>query len=334
MVDLPWPLPPMLARLERELPRDGHMYEPKWDGFRALVRVDSRGVDIRSRHGRPFSRYFPELVDALAAFATRSFVLDGEIVVEGFDFPALMARLHPTPSRVERLRHETPARFLAFDVLALDDDVLLEAAFLDRRQRLEALLDAAEGRVTKTELTDSPERAETWFAPSRGVDGVVAKPSDLPYQPGKRAMVKVKLERTADCVVAGFRWAADRPQLGSLLLGLYDGGSLRHVGVVTSFTRDHRGRLLDELAPLKTELAGHPWEQGFGLERSPLGRLLGAAGRWDPAEMELEWVPLRPERVCEVAYDQVDLGRFRHPARFRRWRPDRDPRSCTLDQLT
>ncbi len=329
----------MLARLARELPRGDYLYEPKWDGFRALAFRDGDDVDIRSRNDRRLARYFPELVDALHGLADRRFVLDGEIVVvrpDEFDFAAVMARLHPAASRVARLRRETPARFIAFDVLAAGDVDLLGAPFVERRARLEALVASGGPHVLATPLTDDPELATEWlerFA-GAGVDGVVAKHRGLTYEPGKRAMVKVKNERTAECVVAGFRWMYERDLPGSLLLGLYDErGALRHVGVATSFTKAARRELARELEALVTSLAGHPWEHGFGLERSPLGRLLGAAGRWDPAEMPLEWVPLRPERVCEVAYDQVDGYRFRHPARFRRWRPDRDARSCTLDQL-
>jgi ATP-dependent DNA ligase len=328
------PLPPMLARLAREIPRDGFLYEPKWDGFRALVFCDAGEVDIRSRHGRPLSRYFPELAEAVAALSAERFVVDGEIVVlraGGSDFPALMARLHPTASRVERLRHETPASFIAFDAVGLDDDDLRARPFTERRALLEALLAGVAAPLFLTPVTDDVETAAAWLERH---EGIVAKHRDLAYQPGVRAMVKVKTERTADCVVAGFRWTADRPLLGSLLLGLYgDAGELRHVGVATSFTRARRTELLGELAPLVTDIEGHPWERGFGLERSPLGRLLGAAGRWTPEEMVRDWIPLRPLRVCEVAYDQLDDHRFRHPARFRRWRPDRDPRSCTLDQL-
>jgi ATP-dependent DNA ligase len=328
------PLPPMLARLARELPRDGFLYEPKWDGFRALVFRDADEVDIRSRHGRPLARYFPELVEAFAALPAARFVLDGEIVVlgpSGSDFPALMARLHPTASRVERLRRETPASFVAFDVLAVDDDDLGGRPFAVRRSRLESVLARPRAPLHVTPITEDVETASAWL---HRFEGVVAKHRDLDYQPGVRAMVKVKTERTADCVVAGFRWMADRPLLGSLLLGLYDdAGELRHVGVVTSFSQTRRKAVLDELAPLVTEIEGHPWERGFGLERSPLGRLLGAAGRWAPEEMVRDWIAVRPERVCEVAYDQLDDHRFRHPARFRRWRPDRDPRSCSLDQL-
>jgi ATP-dependent DNA ligase len=327
------PVPPMLARLAREVPRDGFLYEPKWDGFRALVFRDRGEIDIRSRHGRPLARYFPELVEAFVALRAESFVLDGEIVVlrpDGSNFPALMARLHPPASRVERLRRETPASFVAFDVLAAAADVRTQA-FATRRSLVESLLVRARAPLAVTPITDDADTASAWLD---RFEGIVAKHRDLEYQPGVRAMVKVKTEHTAECVVAGFRWMADRPLLGSLLLGLYDEmGGLRHVGVVTSFTRARRQEVFDDLAPLVTEIEGHPWERGFGLEPSPLGRLLGAAGRWAPGEMTRDWIPVRPERVCEVAYDQVDGHRFRHPARFRRWRPDREPRSCALDQL-
>jgi ATP-dependent DNA ligase len=332
------PLAPMLARLARELPRGGYLYEPKWDGFRALVFRDGAEVDIRSRHGRPLARYFPELVEGLTELAPARFVADGEIVAaapSGADFAALMARLHPAASRVERLRGETPARLVLFDLIAVGDDDLRATPFEERRARLEALLADAAPPIHLTPLTESHDVAREWlerFA-GAGVDGVVAKHRSLPYEPGRREMVKVKRERTADCVVAGFRWLAGARLVGSLLLGLYDGGKLRHVGVATSFPRDRRAALVEELAPLVTPLERHPWRAGFGLEPSPLGRLLGAAGRWTPSEMAMDWVPVRPDRVCEVAYDQLDDGRFRHPARFRRWRPDRDPRSCTFDQL-
>ncbi|MDQ3857155.1 MAG: ATP-dependent DNA ligase [Actinomycetota bacterium] len=332
------PLPPMLARLARELPRGAYFYEPKWDGFRALAFRDGESVEIQSRHGRPLARYFPEIVEALLALAPPRFVLDGEVVVtgsSGLDFPALMARLHPVGSRVERLRRETPAQLVAFDLLALGDEALLATPFEERRARLEAVVRNGSG-VVLTPVTDDPNIAAAWLDSSSGggVDGVVAKERGLTYQPGKRVMVKVKNERTADCVVAGFRWLAEDDLVSSLLLGLHDeDGGLRHVGVVTAFTRDERMRVTGEVAPLATTLVGHPWERGFGLERSPLGRLLGAAGRWIPDEMAMDWTPVRPELVCEVAYDHVDGQRFRHPARFRRWRPDRDPRSCALDQL-
>ena len=339
-MDLPVapPVAPMLGRLARELPAGDFLYEPKWDGFRCLVFRAGSEIDLRSRHGRPLARYFPELVEALRALAAHRFVLDGEIVVvtpAGFDFAALLARLHPAASRVERLRAETPAAFIAFDLLALGEDDLRGAPFAERRSRLAELLGAAEPPLFLTPATDQRAVAHAWldrFA-GGGIDGVVAKHRELRYEPGVRAMVKVKAERTADCVVGGFRWLVDRPLPSSLLLGLYDdAGLLEHVGVAASFTEPQRRRLLEEITPLVAPLEGHPWENGFLLGGSPLGRLKGAAGRWTP-EMERDWVPLSPVRVCEVAYDQLDSGRFRHPARFRRWRPDRAPASCTFEQL-
>ena len=339
-MDLPVvpPLPPMLARLARELPHGHFFYEPKWDGFRCLAFRSGEEVDLRSRHDRPLARYFPELVAALRSLGTERVVLDGEIVVlsaEGFDFGSLMARLHPSATRVERLRRETPAAFVAFDLVSLDGDDLRERPFVERRSLLSELLHASEPPLLLTPLTEDLTVASGWLERFRGtgLDGVVAKHRDLRYEPGRRAMVKVKRERTAECVVAGFRWLGDRPLPSSLLLGLYDdAGALQHVGVVSSFAERQRRELLDELSRLVVPLAGHPWEHGFLLGGGPLGRLKGAAGRWTP-EMERDWVPVAPERVCEVGYDQLDERRFRHPARFLRWRPDRDPASCTLDQL-
>jgi ATP-dependent DNA ligase len=327
----------MLARLSRTLPRDGYLYEPKWDGFRCLAFRDGDDIDLRSRHDRPLARYFPELVEGLSALAPDRFVLDGEIVLAteaGFDFAALMTRLHPAASRVARLREEMPASYVAFDLLALADDDTREAAFVDRRAALEQLVTTTGGRIVRTPITDSADEADAWLDRFRGggIDGIVAKERTLTYQAGRRAMVKVKLERTADCVVAGLRLFPDG-RLSSLLLGLYDEArSLRHVGVVTSFPHEDRVVLPGVLAPLAVPLEQHPWRGGFLIERSPLGRLKGSAGRWTP-EMEHDWVPLRPERVIEAAYDQLDAERFRHAARFRRWRFDRDPASCTIDQV-
>jgi ATP-dependent DNA ligase len=340
-MDLPIlpPLPPMLGRLARELPADGFLYEPKWDGFRCLAFRSGDEVNLRSRHDRPLSRYFPELVAGFRSLPTDRFVMDGEIIIDtasGFDFTALLARLHPAASRVERLRRETPASFMAFDLLALDRDDLREKPFAERRSLLEKVLRDARPPVCLSPVTDDPAVASQWLDrfQGAGIDGVVAKHRGLPYQPGARAMVKVKRERTADCVVAGFRYLADAPTLSSLLLGLYDdAGELQHVGVVTQFSRARRAELLEELTPLIVPLEGHPWEHGFLVAGNPMGRLKGAAGRWAPEEMEQDWIPLDPVRVCEVAYDQLDRDRFRHPARFRRWRPDRDPRSCTFDQF-
>jgi ATP-dependent DNA ligase len=328
----------MLARLARELPADGYLYEPKWDGIRCLVFRSGDELDLRSRNQRPLARYFPELVEALTALPVSEFVLDGEIVVtcEGrFDFAALLARLHPAASRVERLRRETPAFLVAFDLVALDGNDLRENPFAERRQLLAGLLAGARAPLLLTPLTDDREQAAGWLEryAGRGIDGVVAKRRDLRYEPGGREMVKVKRERTAECVVGGFRWLVDRPLPSSLLLGLYDSGALRHVGIASAFSEARRHELLAELRPRATALSGHPWEHGFLLAGSPTGRLRGAAARWSAEEMEQDWTPVRPELVCEVAYEQVDDGSFRHPARFLRWRPDRDPRSCALDQL-
>jgi ATP-dependent DNA ligase len=328
----------MLGRRVSELPAGDWIYEPKWDGFRCLAFRSGAEIELRSRHDRPLTRYFPELAEGLGDLRSTSFVLDGEIVIPGpagLDFDALLARVHPAASRVARLSRETPARFIAFDLIALDGQDLCARPFRERRALLCDLIGEPRARVRATPATQDPALAAEWLAGAvRGIDGVMAKPADLPYRPGARAMLKVKRERTADCVVAGFRPYVDRPLLSSLLLGLYDdAGELRHIGIVQSFTQKRRRELLDELAPLRVHLSGHPWEHGFLTAGGATGRLAGAAGRWTPGEMALDWVPLAPERVCEVAYDQLDHGRLRHPARFRRWRPDRTASSCTFDQL-
>ena len=327
----------MLAKLVRELPRDGFLYEPKWDGFRALAFRDGEEVDLRSRHGRPLARYFPELVEALLELPESRFAVDGEILARAddeYDFQSLLTRIHPAASRVERLRREFPASLVAFDVLAAGDDDLCGRPFEERRRILAELLAAAPDGLLVTPLTDDPSQAEAWLSdPGSGVDGVVAKHRELRYELGARVMFKVKRERTADCVIAGFRWLVDRPLPSSLLLGLYDdSGVLQHVGVASSFTERQRRELLEGLRPYVVPLEGHPWEHGFLVGGSAIGRLRGAAGRWTP-EMVQDWVPVAPELACEVTYDHVDRDRFRHPARFRRWRPDRDPRSCTFEQL-
>jgi ATP-dependent DNA ligase len=326
------PVAPMLARLERELPHDGYLYEPKWDGFRCMVFRDEADVDLRSRNQRPLARYFPELVRALLDLPVERFALDGEIVVPG-DFEALLRRLHPAASRVERLSVDTPASLIAFDLLALQQRDLRELPFVERRRLLEELFAAVQPPLALTESTDDEECAAAWLDARNGVDGVVAKHRELRYEPGVRAMVKVKHEHTAECVVAGFRWLRDRPLPRSLLLGLYDeAGGLQHVGIVSSIAQSRRRALLEHVAPHVVELEGHPWEHGFLAGGGSTGKLPGAAGRWTP-DMDQDWVPLAPELVCEVAYDQVDRHRLRHPARFRRWRPDLDPRACTLAQL-
>jgi ATP-dependent DNA ligase len=331
------PLAPMLARLERALPVDGYRYEPKWDGFRCLAFRAGADVDLRSRNDRPLARYFPETVAGVRAIAESRLVLDGELVVAtegGFDFGALMARLHPAASKVATLAAATPATFVVFDLLARGDRDLRSAPFVERRAELEDLLAGSEPRLVITPITDDVESAQRWLDEYRGggVDGVVAKQAHAPYQPGRRAMTKVKHEETADCVVAGFRWYGEEPVVGSLLLGMYEGSDLRHVGVATSFTREQRSRLVGELAHLVIPLSTHPWAHGFALEGGRTGRLRGAAGRWTP-DMGLDWVALRPELVCEVAYDQLDGRRLRNPGRFRRWRPDRDAKSCRIEQL-
>jgi len=330
-------LPPMLARLVRELPRDGYLYEPKWDGFRALVFRDASDLDLRSRHQRPLGRYFPELVEALASLPSERFVLDAEIVIirpEGFDFEALLARLHPAPTRVARLREETPASLIAFDALAVDGVDLRTRPFHERRAALERLMTDARAPLYLTPITDDIEVAREWLEHfgGGGIDGVVAKHRDLVYVAGERAMIKVKREGTADCVVAGFRIYAGEPVVASLLLGLYDGPVLHHVGIASSFKEAQRRELFDELRRLVVPLHDHPWKDGYVVATGAIGRLRGAAGRWTP-DTARDWIPVRPERVCEVAYDRLDPGWFRHPARFRRWRPDRDPRSCALDQI-
>jgi ATP-dependent DNA ligase len=339
------PIAPMLARLTRELPEGDLLYEPKWDGFRCLAFRDGDEVDLRSRHDRPLARYFPEVVDAIRGIPAKRAVLDGELILvrpTGFDFAGLMSRLHPAASRVERLRHEQPATYIAFDLLADGDLDLRDRPFAERRARLVAMLDhdrtdslAGSPHLRLTPATTDATLARDWLArfDGAGIDGIVAKPVDLPYVPGKRAMTKVKRERTADCVLAGFRPVPGVRAVSSLLLGLFDEHeALRHVGVVTGLPAGERLRLYDELSALAIPLDEHPWRDGFLIGASPLGRLRGSAARWTP-EMEHDWVPLRPERVVEVAFDQVDLDRMRHPARFRRWRPDREASSCRLDQV-
>jgi ATP-dependent DNA ligase len=330
---------PMLAKLVRELPRGDFLYEPKWDGFRCIAFRDGDDVDLRSRHGRPLGRYFPELVAAVGAAAPARFVLDGEVLVlrDGrFDFASLMARLHPAATRVRELANRTPAIFVAFDLLAAGDADLRARPFEERRRRLLELFGAAAPPLFVTPATEDADVAAQWLERFRGggLDGVMAKPRHGRYEGGARAMLKVKHERTADCVVAGIRTSSDDPtEVTSLMLGLYDDdGRLEHIGVASGFSRATRTRLGRELGPLATSIDGHPWEHGFLLGGGPMGRLKGAAGRWRPG-MTMDWVPLAPERVAEVAYTQLDDHRLRHPAKLVRWRADRDPASCRLDQL-
>ncbi|GAA5106520.1 ATP-dependent DNA ligase [Haloechinothrix salitolerans] len=334
------PVKPMLAKAVREVPRtEGLAYEPKWDGFRCVVFRDGDEIELGSRNDRPLTRYFPELVELLAEALPPRCVVDGEIVLvteHGLDFDALRNRVHPAASRIRKLSVETPASFVAFDLLALGDDDLTDEPFRKRRALLADVLDAELSRVHLTPLTEDPDVAEDWFTrfEGAGFDGVMAKPLDVTYAQDKRVMVKVKHERTADCVVAGFRWHKDGEGVGSLLLGLYDdAGTLHHVGVASSLTAKRRRELVDELAPLRERaLHGHPWRRWAEAEAHTEGRMPGGLSRWS-AGKDLSWEPLRPELVAEVRYEHVMAGRFRHGGRLVRFRSDRTPESCTYGQL-
>lgn len=331
------PLAPMLARLERELPQEGSLrFEPKWDGFRCLVFCSGGSVDMRSRNNKELARYFPELVEAWCSVG-RDCVVDGEIVVPAgkrFDFQALLQRLHPAVSRVEALSKETPALLVAFDLIGLDGQDLAADPFVRRRRALEDLLEGAPPRICLTPSTDESAIAREWLASAGdgGIDGVMVKEDSLPYLPGKRRMIKVKNDRTADCVVGGFRWHHKEPTVGSLLMGLYDGPVLRHAGLASSFGARQRRDLLDVVKPFVADIEEHPWREGFNIDGGPVGRLPGAASRWADGG-EITWIPLRPALVAEASYDQLEGQRFRHPLRFKRWRLDRDPRSCTYEQF-
>ena len=334
------PIEPMLAKLAEALPAEGgFLYEPKWDGFRAVVFRGDGEVFIQSRDLRPLDRYFPELHDALLAGLPDRSVVDGEIVIatpHGLDFNRLQLRLHPAASRVAKLAAETPAAFVAFDLIAADGRDLRAIGQAARRALLEQILRGAEPPIYVTPMTRDRAVAEEWLArfEGAGLDGVIAKPEDGKYEPGKRAMIKVKHARTADCVVAGFRWHKTGPGvlIGSLLLGLYDdGGSLQHVGVTSSFTMAMRKALVGELAPLREHaLDHHPWREWADPDDST--RMPGGQSRWS-AGKDLSWEPLRIERVCEVKYDHMQGNRFRHAAVFQRWRPDKRPADCRYDQL-
>jgi ATP-dependent DNA ligase len=335
------PIEPMLAKLTDDLPLDdGLLYEPKWDGFRAIVYRSASDVYIQSRDLRPLDRYFPELHDALIARLPAGCVLDGEVVIAGpagLDFDALQMRLHPAASRVAKLAQDTPASFVAFDALAVEGRDLRDRPQAERRERLERLLANVAPPVHLTPMTRDPALARDWLAEfeGAGLDGVIAKPADSVYQAGKRAMFKIKHARTADCVVAGFRWhKSGRDRIGSLLLGLYDQhGRLQHVGVTSSFTMARRKELLEELAPLrKNALVQHPWRDWAVAEGSQVDRKPGGQSRWS-AGKDLTWEALRIERVCEVKYDHMQGRRFRHATTFLRWRPDKPPNECTYDQL-
>ncbi len=344
------PVEPMLAKVADEVPQgDGLLFEPKWDGFRALAFRGARDVYLQSRDLKPLDRYFPDLHAALLERLPAGCVLDGEIVIAtpgGLDFDALQLRLHPAASRVAKLAAQAPASFVAFDLLAVQGRSLLDKPQAQRRAELEKLLAQAAPPLHLTPMTRDRAVAIDWLASfeGAGLDGVVAKFDNLPYLPGKRAMIKVKHVRTADCVVAGFRWhksargSSSRGHdsdavVGSLLLGLYDdAGALQHVGVASSFTMATRRQLALELAPLRRNaMKDHPWRDWAGAAAES-SRMPGASSRWS-AGKDLSWEPLRIERVCEVKYDHLQGERFRHAAIFLRWRPDKPPRDCRYDQL-
>jgi ATP-dependent DNA ligase len=337
---IPPPIEPMLARLVDAVPDEGaFLFEPKWDGFRALVFRGDADVYIQSRDLRPLDRYFPELHAMLLASLPAGCVVDGEIVIagpDGLDFDRLQLRLHPAASRVAKLAAEMPSSFVAFDLLAVDGEDIRERPQHERRTRLEHLLAGAAAPLHLTPMTRDHALAIEWLArfEGAGLDGVIAKPIDATYQPGKRAMFKVKHARTADCVVAGFRWhKSGTDRIGSLLLGLYDDrGRLQHVGVTSAFTMAVRQALAEELAPLRENaLDGHPW-QDWASAPPEFSRKPGAQSRWS-AGKDLSWEPLRIERVCEVKYDHLQGDRFRHATIFQRWRPDKAPADCRYDQL-
>ena len=348
-MDLPVspPLSPKLAKAVKQLPEPesypgGVCYEPKWDGFRCIVFRDGDEVELGSRNERPLNRYFPEVVEAVKESLPEQCVVDGEIVVavDGrLQFERLQERIHPAASRVRKLAAETPALFVAFDLLALGTDSLLDSPQEQRRTRLEEALSKARPPIHLTQVTTERQTAQQWFSmfEGAGLDGIVAKPRQGLYEPNKRTLLKVKHERTADVVVAGYRLhktsTPQKPLLGSLLLGLYDDtGRLQHVGVSASFAAARRAELLAEVSELVVQPADHPWGEWAAAEAQSDDRMPGAQSRWN-AGKDLSWVPLDPVLVVEVGYDHMEGTRFRHTTQFKRWRPDRTPRSCTYAQL-
>ena len=347
-MDLPVmpPVSPMLAKSVKTIPIGDLSYEPKWDGFRSIIFADGDEIEIGSRNERPMTRYFPEMVAAFRELLPDRCVLDGELILIGesgdrLDFDQLQQRIHPAASRVKMLSETTPARFVAFDLLALGDDDLSARPFAERRAALESILAGVAEPIHLTPATTDPVIAEQWFTEfeGAGLDGVVAKPRQLAYQQDKRVMFKIKHERTADCVVAGYRTHKSGPDaIGSLLLGLYDSdgrygepGSLLSVGVIGAFPAARRKELFTELQPWVTSFDDHPWDWARQLEGNRTPR--NAEGsRWSGGK-DLSFTPLRPERVVEVRYEHMEGNRFRHTAQFNRWRPDREPRSCTYEQL-
>ena len=335
------PVEPMLAKIAEDLPAGQFLFEPKWDGFRAIVFRRGTNLFIQSRDLRPLDRYFPELHDALLAGLPDDVVVDGEIVIAtegGLDFDLLQLRLHPAESRVAKLAKATPSSFVAFDLLAIAGRDLRGEPFDRRRAQLETALARVQPPIHLTPMTRDRKVAADWLQrfEGAGLDGVIAKPADVLYQPGKRTMLKIKHARTADCVVAGFRWHKEGKdaRVGSLLLGLYDDkGTLHHVGVTSSFTMKRREELAQELAPLRENaLDNHPWREWAVASEHEMTRMPGGQSRWS-AGKDLSWEPLRIERVCEVKYDHMQGDRFRHAATFLRWRPDKQPKDCRYDQL-
>jgi ATP-dependent DNA ligase len=334
------PVSPMLAKSVKTIPEGDLSYEPKWDGFRSIIFRDGDEVEIGSRNEKPMTRYFPEVVQAVLENFPERAVVDGEIIViaesgDRLDFELLQQRIHPAVSRVTMLSTKTPAHFVAFDLLALDGEDLTGRPFAERRAALEGALAQARSPIHLTPVTDDPAVAADWFSSfeGAGLDGVVAKPKTISYRPDKRVMFKIKHERTADCVVAGYRVHKSGPDsIGSLLLGLYDDeGNLVSVGVIGAFPAARRKELFTELQPMVTSFDGHPWawakqEEGARTPRN------SEYSRWNNGK-DLSFVPLRPELVVEVRYEHMEGVRFRHTAQFNRWRPDRDPRSCTYEQL-
>lgn len=336
------PISPMLAKSAETIPRSGgFLFEPKWDGFRCIVFRDGSDIVLGSRNTKPLTRYFPELMAPLMAALPERAIVDGELVAvtpDGLDFDVLGQRIHPAQSRIDMLAATTPATFVAFDMLAEGDELLLERPFGERRQRLVDAVVVQPGLVHLTPISDDADVADSWFRrfEGAGFDGVVAKPVDGTYQPGKRALVKIKHQREMDVVVAGYRVHKDGAGVGSLLLGLMHDGHLQHVGVASSFSTARRAELVDELAPYvlsADEVATHPWGEWAQAQAHEGGaRMPGAPNRWS-GQKDHSWVPMAPKLVAEVGYQQLTHGRLRHPARFIRWRPDRDPDGCTYDQL-
>jgi ATP-dependent DNA ligase len=343
-MDLPVmpPVAPMLAKAVPQIPTGELSYEPKWDGFRSIVFRDGDEVEIGSRNEKPMTRYFPEVVEAIRANLPERCVIDGEIVVvvgDRLEFEVLQQRIHPAASRVKMLSETTPARFIGFDLLALDDVDYTKRPFAERRAALEQAMSRSSEPIHLTPTTLDPAIAQQWFEQfeGAGLDGVVAKPLTGTYQPDKRVMFKIKHQRTADCVVAGYRVHKSGPDsIGSLLLGLYnDDGELASVGVIGAFPAARRKELFTELQPLVTTFDDHPWAWA-GQQEEPDGRARtprsSEYSRWNVGK-DLSFVPLRPDLVVEVRYEHMEGTRFRHTAQFNRWRPDRDPRSCTYEQL-